>query len=84
MDKPIEFLTSYRVIEGWIWSSVTLEQVMVAQSVVNNFITIERFPDEKQEIVDHLRLILLDTVKYQKEKITINYENRKSVVSKDI
>lgn len=79
-SKPLEFVATCTIIEGWIWSAGTFEQLSLLADVIRIFVSAERFPEEKQLILEGARSVLSDKIVYQKEKIAQHYENRQSKV----
>jgi hypothetical protein len=75
-ENPLEFLTTCWIIEGWIWSAGTFEQLSLLSDVVRSFISESRFPEEKPQILEGARFVLNDKITYQKEKIAKYYEDR--------
>jgi len=77
-ENPLEFVATCTIIEGWIWSAGTFEQLSLLMDVVRIFVSSERFPEEKLQILEGARSLLGDKITYQKEKIAQYYENRSS------
>jgi len=75
-ENPLEFVATCTIIEGWIWSAGTFEQLSLLADVVRIFVSSERFPEEKLQILEGARSLLGDKITYQKEKIAQYYENR--------
>ena len=75
-ENPLEFVATCTIIEGWIWSAGTFEQLSLLMDVVRIFVSSERFPEEKLQILEGARSLLGDKITYQKEKIAQYYENR--------
>lgn len=77
-DNPLEFVATCTIIEGWIWSAGTFEQLSLLADVIRVFVSSERFPEERSQILEGARSLLDDKLIYQKEKIAQYYENRPS------
>jgi len=75
-ENPLEFVATCTIIEGWIWSAGTFEQLSLLADVVRIFVSSERFPEEKLQILEGASSLLGDKITYQKEKIAQYYENR--------
>jgi len=75
-ENPLEFVATCTIIEGWIWSAITFEQLSLLSDIVKKFISKERFPEEKALVLDGAIVFLDDKIVYQKEKIAQQYENR--------
>ena len=72
-ENPLEFVATCTIIEGWIWSAGTFEQLSLLADVVRIFVSSERFPEEKLQILEGARSLLGDKITYQKEKIAVEW-----------
>ena len=63
-ENPLEFVATCTIIEGWIWSAITFEQLSLLSDVILAFVSKERFPEEKLIVIEGARVFLDDKIIY--------------------